>query len=311
MLSRFVAILLAFAPTCWAATYECANRTELMAALAAHGKGNEYVLTGVTYTGNVLLSYSQSWTASEGAPTIIRAETTGSATITATDTGSAVIQAPDYRDVAWLEFRGINVTNGYDGIRVCGGSHITVRDCYSYDNFNNGIAIHRSYDVLVTGCRMRSNGGSIYAHGLYISHTRITITDCMAWDNAGWGLHLWPYGKDCLMARNIAWNNGSTVDGSPRGCGMVIENGTDSIENATPRVDPRNGNRAFNNICVNNYAYGFQVSRGAWDHLVGNLIINNGEGSVTFSRVSRARVWLHGNTMNGSTAGQSALDVVD
>jgi hypothetical protein len=190
--------------------------------------GDTIWLFGGTYTG----AFVSSLRGSELAPIVVRAQPGERVTIDRNGSDAKVRPALTVNG-SRVWYWGIEVTNS--GTDRGGASAFTgaVRpwrgdgvDVYGPDNkfinmvfHDNGAGIwDKSDGTEIYGCLFYFNGNNRFEHGLYVGNSRgtKTISDCVVFDNAGFGIHAFS-GSDAsaqtglTIERNAVFNNGSLL----------------------------------------------------------------------------------------------------
>ena len=148
-----------------------------------------------------------------------------------------------YRNaIGWIIIEGLELRNGYEGLKIYNGHDLTIRRNWIHHNSNQGI-LGNGTRILIDQNRVNHNGNFTrcstvgdncnQAHGLYMHGTAVTVTNNLFYDNLGTGIQLngtvgykssvHP-GSDFALSRNwlitnniIAYNN--------YGAGIVVWGG--------------------------------------------------------------------------------------
>lgn len=164
-----------------AATIEIGPGANLGQEIAGLGPGDELVLQGGTYTLTSKLTIGVSGTAAQ--PIVIRAKDGETPHITR-DASQNVINV---ENAAYVELRGLEVSQGSHGIRILDSSFITIENCH----------IHDTADVALSA----NVGGSSY-QGLRILRNHIHHTN-----GTGEGMYLGCNNDGCQMFDSLIEGN--------------------------------------------------------------------------------------------------------
>ena len=231
--------------------------------------GTQVVVAPGTYSGAV--STKASGTA--GARIAFVSSTRGAAKVVAGDAGEAWLNSGDYVDIVGFDISGSStdgltdqgsfvrlVDNKVHGFRA--GNCITTAnddyDLHDIDVFGN----------LAFGC-----GGSSLDHGIYVSHARGVISNNIAFDNAGFGIHCWHACNALTISNNLVFDN-------PQG-GIVVGRG-DGPNNGTVAADDF---VVSNNIAVGNGRDGIRESgaTGSNNRFLNNLLWDNADNDIALN----------------------------
>jgi hypothetical protein len=100
--------------------------------------------------------------------------------------------------IGWITVEGIEVKNGWDGIKFYNAHHIVLRGNYLHDNLNQGI-LGNGHHVRIEGNTIARNGfkadneRSNLEHGIYCTGTDFTITSNVIHSNKAYGIQVAGY----------------------------------------------------------------------------------------------------------------------
>jgi hypothetical protein len=100
--------------------------------------------------------------------------------------------------IGWITVEGIEVKNGWDGIKFYNAHHITLRGNYLHDNLNQGI-LGNGHHVRIEGNTIAHNGfkedneKSNLEHGIYCTGTDFTIVNNVIHSNKAYGIQIAGY----------------------------------------------------------------------------------------------------------------------
>lgn len=188
---------------------------------------------------------------------------------------------------SFVEIAGFTVEGmPRNGIRAVLGSHVTIRDNRTFDNFDRGIFTSFVDDLLIED---NETAGAIDEHGIYVSNSgdRPVVRGNLSYGNHGAGIHM--NGdesaggdgiiSDALVEENVIWDNG-IAGGAGINC--------DGVQDSTIR----------NNLILGNHASGITLFRddgGAPS--TGNLVVNN---TIVMAEDGRWGITI-GNGSSGNT----------
>lgn len=172
----FVTLLPAFA-----AAIEITPQDDIHAAVAALQPGDELVLGGGTYVLDREVLINLYGTANQ--PIVIRAKTGEFPVLLQTNSGRRTV---DFDGAAYIEFRGIEINGGSQGMRMREADYITVADCEVHNTEDVAIAVN--WTGTYTGLKILRN---------HIHHTR----------NTGEGLYLGCNNDFCRVENSIIDSN--------------------------------------------------------------------------------------------------------
>jgi hypothetical protein len=239
--------------------------------------GTQVVAAPGTYAGTVQTEAS----GTAGARIAFVSSTRGAAkVVTGGGAGEAWRNSGNYVDIVGFDISGSStdgltdegsfvrlVDNKVHGFR--GGNCITTAN----DNYD-------LHDIDVIGNLAFGCGGTSLDHGIYVSHTRGVVSNNIAFDNAGFGIHCWHACNALTISNNLVFNN-------PQG-GIVIGQG-DGPNNGTVAA---NNFVVSNNIAVGNGRDGIRESGATgsnnrflnnllWDNAVNDIALNTGKQTGT------------------------------
>ena len=236
--------------------------------------GTQVVVAPGTYPGTVQTKAN----GTPGARIAFVSSTRGAAkVITAGGAGEAWRNSGDYVDIVGFDITGSStdgltdqgsfvrlVDNKVHGFR--GGNCITTAN----DNYD-------LHDIDVIGNLAFACGGSSLDHGIYVSHARGVISNNIAFDNAGFGIHCWHACNALTISNNLVFDN-------PQG-GIVIGQG-DGPNNGTVAADDF---VVSNNIAVGNGRDGIRESgaTGSNNHFLNNLLWDNADNDIALNTGSQ------------------------
>jgi hypothetical protein len=236
--------------------------------------GTQVVVAPGTYTGPVQTKAS----GTAGARIAFVSSTRGAAkVVTAGGAGEAWRNSGDYVDIVGFDISGSStdgltdqgsfvrlVDNEVHGFR--GGNCITTAN----DNYD-------LHDIDVIGNLAFGCGGSSLDHGIYVSHARGVVSNNIAFDNAGFGIHCWHACNALTISNNLVFNN-------PQG-GIVIGQG-DGPNNGTVAADHF---VVSNNIAVGNGRDGIRESgaTGSNNRFLNNMLWDNADNDVALNTGSQ------------------------
>ena len=151
-----------------------------------------------------------------------------------------------------------------NGIRAVLGSHVSIRDNRTFDNFERGI-----FTGFVDDLRIEDNetAGAIDEHGIYVSNSgdRPVVRGNLSYGNHGAGIHMngdLSAGGDGVISDALVEEN------------VILDNGIGG--GAAINCDGVQGSTIRNNLILGNHASGitlFRIDGGAPS--TGNLVVNN------------------------------------
>ncbi|MCI0744663.1 MAG: DUF1565 domain-containing protein [Verrucomicrobia subdivision 3 bacterium] len=102
--------------------------------------------------------------------------------------------------IGWITVEGIEVRNGWDGIKFYNAHNIVLRGNYLHGNLNQGI-LGNGHDVRIEGNIIAENGfkadnqKSNKEHGIYCTGTDFTIVNNVIYSNKAYGIQVagYPY----------------------------------------------------------------------------------------------------------------------
>ncbi|MBV9922869.1 MAG: right-handed parallel beta-helix repeat-containing protein [Pseudonocardia sp.] len=236
--------------------------------------GTQVVVAPGTYPGTVHTQAS----GTAGARIAFVSSTRGAAKVVTGDgAGEAWRNSGDYVDIVGFDISGSStdgltdqgsfvrlVDNKVHGFR--GGNCITTAN----DNYD-------LHDIDVIGNLAFGCGGSSLDHGIYVSHARGVVSNNIAFNNAGFGIHCWHACNALTISNNLVFDN-------PQG-GIVIGQGD----------GPNNGRVAAdhfvvsNNMAVGNGRDGIRESgaTGPNNRFLNNLLWNNAANDIALNTGSQ------------------------
>ncbi len=176
------------------------------------------------------------------------------------------------------------IINGRDSFRVnpsINGDRITFSNNEITDE-NHGICFHLgkpgegvAEDIVIDGNRIHNCGrlpATGFDHGIYLNTTRnVRITNNYIYDNADYGVHMYPDAQGTYVANNV-------IDGNGRGVTFSGEGGTASSNNTVVNNIISNSKDTTN---VESY-WGGPVGSG--NRADGNCLWNGAEGNIGTQR---------------------------
>ena len=194
-------------------------------------------------------------------------------------------------DITYLNL----VINGRDAFRVnpsVNGDRITFRNNEITDE-RNGICFHIgkpgegvAEGIIIDGNRIHGCGrlpATGFDHGVYLNTTRnVRITNNYIYDNADYGIHLYPNAQNTYIANNVIDGNGRGItfsgEGGTASSGNVVVNNIISNSKDTTNIESYwggpvgTGNRADDNCLWNGAKGNIGAQRGF--SLSGNRVAN-------------------------------------
>lgn len=172
------------------------------------------------------------------------------------------------------------VINGRTSFRVnpsVNGDRITFSNNEVTDE-NHGICFHlgkpgegRAEDIVIDGNRIHSCGrlpATGFDHGIYLNTTdRVRITNNFIYDNADYGVHMYPDAQNTYVANNV-------IDGNGRGVTFSGEGGTASSNNVVTNNIISNSKNTTN---IESYWGG---PTGTGNRADGNCLWNGARGNL-------------------------------
>lgn len=159
---------------------------------------------------------------------------------------------------------------------------IEVKNCY-----NSGVLSGHSEDLLFDGCYFVDNGAdrghtTPNDHGFYGVGARLIVRNCHAYDNFGWGFHIYSTSAPNYQGRQI-YNNRCYNNG--------YGNGTDNVGGSGILV-ASGGGIVYNNVCYKNRTAGIDVWRTTNLAVVHNAVHENVGDGISAGRGSGATTGL-------------------
>lgn len=168
----------------------------------------------------------------------------------------------DYVDIVGFDVTG----NNEDGI-YSRGSHVRIMQnrVYGFPTGNCILAANDDYDLTdidVIGNVTYGCGDNELDHGIYVAHTRGTVSNNISYGNPGFGIHSWHAGNELVITNNLVFDNAEggilvaaeNDDGVPAdnflvANNIVVDNGREGIREGG---DTGPNNRFVNNLLWNN-----------------------------------------------------------
>lgn len=179
----------------------------------------------------------------------------------------------------------INGTGGLNGIASGEDSHnIHILNSEVMNAPIQGILLNKgsAYFEFVN-LRIHNNGTTWQHHGIYISTNHHLVKDCMIYQNAGWGVHI--YSASNSPSFNLVINNKThnNAQGKTEFGGKITEGAGIGIYNGT-------GNAAINNLIWGKLQRGIHTSGTSNTKIYNNTLYDNRTGIEVEPSVTDAQV---------------------
>lgn len=232
--------------------------------------GTEVVVADGTYEGSVTTDVSGT---AEARIAFVAATTGGAKIVGDGSEDVAWLNSGDYVDIVGFDITGPNT----DGL-TSGGSFGRIVDNRVH-GFRAGNCISTAnsdydmHDIDVIGNIAFGCGGDELDHGIYVSHGRGMVSNNIAYDNAGYGIHCWHNCNELDISNNL-------VFGNPQG-GIVIGQG----DSPNYGEVPADNFIVANNIAIDNGRDGIRESgeTGPNNEFLNNILWNNGTDKINLN----------------------------
>jgi len=180
----------------------------------------------------------------------------------------------------YLIIRGFEVTQGAsDGILIV-GSHNVLEGVRSYDNYNSGVNISGTANLVADVVAWNNNLSAGDSDGFHVlGGSKNIFRNCISFGNADDGYDMWKSTGN-LLENCLAYGNGWGPNGNGDGNGF--------------KLGPGGGNTAQFCVAYNNRSRGFENNFGDQNKLYNNTGFNNGLDNFCHRRTS-------GKTYKGET----------
>ena len=169
--------------------------------------GDTVFVRGGTYAGNV--SFGKSGTSGSpitlrnypGEKAIIDQGSSYSSTVASNKGVYIQSNSGSKYPIGWIVIQGMEITRGYNGIKIVNGNNIVIRDCIIHHNLSQGI-LGNGYKVTIDRNTIASNGNASamglssttnQIHGVYFTGTYHKITNNVIHSNLGYGVQVAGY----------------------------------------------------------------------------------------------------------------------
>ena len=235
--------------------------------------GTQVVVAPGTYSGAISTKVS----GTAGARIAFVSSTRGAAKVVAGDAGEAWLNSGDYVDIVGFDISGSStdgLTDQGSFVRLVDNKVHGFRAGNCITTANDDYDLH---DIDVFGNVAFGCGGSSLDHGIYVSHARGVISNNIAFDNAGFGIHCWHACNALTISNNLVFDN-------PQG-GIVVGQG-DGPNNGTVAADDF---VVSNNIAVRNGRDGIRESgaTGSNNRFLNNLLWDNADNDIALNTGSQ------------------------
>jgi len=170
-------------------------RTMQKAAEVARA-GDTVLVRGGVYRGHVFLRFS----GEPGKPVVFRNAPGERPVLDGEGKGRIELQSEHgwQKPVGWVVVQGLEMRNGWDGIKFYNAHHIVLKGNFIHDNLNQGI-LGNGHHVRIEGNIIAHNGfkpdneRSNKEHGIYATGTDIEIVDNVIHSNRAYGIQVAGY----------------------------------------------------------------------------------------------------------------------
>lgn len=197
----------------------------------------------------------------------------------------------------------VSTSGGLMGIRISSTTptRVRIRDCTVTGANSSGIMLFGSIDCAVEGCTSYSNGTTTGDHGIYVSDPpsrRCTVSNCIAYSNAGAGLQM--DGQQHRVDGGQFYANGTsginTWSNAPGATDTVYTGCLCSANTGRGIFCEVSDNSVFNGVvCIGNGTHGLEIKQSKY------VTVNGGK----FSDNTR-----HGIYLNAAGVGEIVREVV-
>jgi parallel beta-helix repeat protein len=181
--------------------------------------------------------------------------------------------------IGWITIEGIEIANGYDGIKMHNAHDVIVRNCIVRDSLVQGILVKGSQRLLFDRNTVINNGkpsvigyptDTNLLHGYYVSGNYVKITNNVIYGNASYGIQVSGDAFDTANYYSAEFNGANN---------WLIANNTIAFQKNRGGIcvaDPRAINsRIENNIFYENALYYGEGSIDFFDSGTGHAVKNN------------------------------------
>jgi hypothetical protein len=158
--------------------------------------GDTVLVRGGVYKGHVMLQFS----GEPDKPIVLKAAPGEKPILDGEGRGRIELKSEHgwRKAIGWITVEGIEVKNGWDGIKFYNAHNITLRGNYLHDNLNQGI-LGNGHHVRIEGNTIARNGfkadneRSNLEHGIYCTGTDFTIVNNVIHSNKAYGIQVAGY----------------------------------------------------------------------------------------------------------------------
>ncbi len=158
--------------------------------------GDTVLVGGGEYKGHVMLQFS----GEEGKPIVLKNAPGEKPVLDGEGRGRIELKSEHgwRKAIGWITVEGIEVKNGWDGIKFYNAHNIVLRGNYLHDSLNQGI-LGNGHHVRIEGNTIAHNGfkadneKSNLEHGIYCTGTDFTIVNNVIHSNKAYGIQVAGY----------------------------------------------------------------------------------------------------------------------
>jgi hypothetical protein len=158
--------------------------------------GDTVLVGGGEYKGHVILQHS----GEEGKPIVLKNARGEKPVLDGEGRGRIELKSENgwRKAIGWITIEGIEVKNGWDGIKFYNAHNIVLRGNYLHDSLNQGI-LGNGHHVRIEGNTIAHNGfkadneRSNLEHGIYCTGTDFTIVNNVIHSNKAYGVQIAGY----------------------------------------------------------------------------------------------------------------------